>query len=149
MTEEFTCQACKKKGAHQHACQVPIKNRKMTLADIKKLAFFCASCGRVAETKDALCQPVALTEKDKANFVKAGLKTSSADTCKECGQPVSPPGHVCDPKGLPYTCEYCGEKVSNYRHMCKQLVDKAQFTCKNCGRIAVKKENLCAPAKLK
>jgi hypothetical protein len=149
MTEEFTCSACKQKGAHVHACQVPIKKKKMTLADIKKLVFFCASCGRVSETKDGLCQPVALNEKDKAKFVKAGLKSSDVETCEECGQPVSPPGHACNPKGLPYTCEYCGERVQNYHHMCKQIVEKAKFTCKNCGRIAVKKESLCAPIALK
>lgn len=148
MTEDFTCTSCKQTGPHHHACQVPVKDKKMMLADIKALAYFCINCGRVAREKDVLCQPVALNEKDKERFVRAGITTSEADTCSVCGQPTSPPGHVCDPKGLPYTCEYCGEVVKSYRHMCKQIVDQARYTCKNCGRIAVKKEHLCAPIKL-
>lgn len=148
LTEEFLCPSCGEKSKHVHACQKDIKDVKMSLDKVKKLTHFCINCGRVSADSADLCQPVALDEKDKDRFVKAALKPSGADTCKNCGQPVSPPGHICDPKGLPYACDYCGATVTNYRHMCKQMVELAKYTCKNCGRIAVDKEGVCAPMKL-
>ncbi|MHA1680274.1 MAG: hypothetical protein ACTSUE_04660 [Promethearchaeota archaeon] len=148
LTEGYLCPNCGERGEHLHACQMNFKDVTMSLEKVKKLQYFCINCGRVAEESTNLCQPVALDEKDKDRFVKAALKPSGADTCKTCGQPVTPPGHICDPKGLPYTCNYCGAQVKNYRHVCKQMIELAKYTCKSCGRIAVEKEDVCAPMKL-
>lgn len=148
LTEGFLCPNCGEKSKHVHACQKDIKETKMSLDKVKQLEYFCINCGRVAGSDQDLCQPVALDEKEKSKFVKAAVESDGAETCKVCGQPVNPPGHICDPKGLPYTCDYCGDTVKNYRHMCKQMIEKAKYTCNNCGRIAVKKDDVCAPIKL-
>ena len=148
LTEGFLCPNCGKRSEHTHACQSKIKETKMSLEKVKKLEYFCINCGRVAEKENELCQPVSLDEEKKEKFVKKAIKSSEAEICKICGQPVSPPGHICDPKGLPYNCKYCGEKVKNYRHICKQMMEEAKYTCKNCGRVAVEKEDICAPMKL-
>ncbi|MHA1847308.1 MAG: hypothetical protein ACTSYS_01875 [Promethearchaeota archaeon] len=149
LTEGFLCPNCGARGPHKHACQKEIKEIKMSLEKIKSLKYFCLNCGRVAETSEELCQPVALDEKDKEKFVKTAIKSDEAEVCKTCGQPVSPPGHICDPKGLPYTCSYCGEVVKGYYHVCKQMIDAAKYTCKSCGRIAPEKDLLCTPEELK
>jgi len=148
MTEDFICPTCKKKSKYVHACAEKIEKLRMSLDEIKELKYFCINCGRVSPIEDNLCHPVALDESDKAKFIIAAIGSESADVCKECGQPVSKPGHICDPK-LPYTCEYCGEEVKNYRHMCSNMVKRAKYTCKNCGRISPDADRLCAPQELK
>jgi len=121
----------------------------MTIDAVQKLNFYCINCGRVGETEDTLCQPARLTDKGKALFLQAALKSGEAHVCQVCGQPVAEPGHICDLKGLPHTCEYCGKQVANMFHVCKGIIDNAKYVCRDCGRIAVKKESLCSPERIR
>ena len=148
LNEEFLCPNCDTRSKQVHACQEPISIQKMPAADVAKLKFLCVNCGRVSDEKSKLCQPEELNPSAQQVFIKAVKGTGVADVCAVCGQPVSPPGHICDPKGLPYTCEHCKKEVSRHTHMCKEIVEKAQYSCKDCGRVAVKKESLCAPYRL-
>nr|MDO8084491.1 hypothetical protein [Candidatus Sigynarchaeum springense] len=145
----FLCPNCEKRGPHTHACQEPVKHKKMTIDAVQKLNFYCINCGRVGETEDTLCQPARLTDKGKALFLQAALKSGEAHVCQVCGQPVAEPGHICDLKGLPHTCEYCGKQVANMFHVCKGIIDNAKYVCRDCGRIAVKKESLCSPERIR
>ena len=148
LTEDFLCPNCASRPEHVHSCQNPVVEKFMTLNQIKKLQFYCHRCGRVAEFENKLCQPVILTEEEKQSFVSTTTIDGHAEVCQVCGQPVRRPGHVCDPKGLPYKCEYCGIQVISAYHLCKQIIDKARYWCKDCGRVGVNKEDLCAPARL-
>nr|MDO8114510.1 hypothetical protein [Candidatus Sigynarchaeota archaeon] len=126
-----------------------MKKKKMTIEDVKKLNYYCINCGRVGETEDTLCQPARLTENGKLLFLKAALLTGEAHICQVCGQPVQLPGHICDLKVASYECVYCKTSVQSLFHICKGIVDNAKYTCRDCGRIAVKKESLCSPIRIK
>jgi DNA-directed RNA polymerase subunit RPC12/RpoP len=149
LSEGFNCPNCKKRDPHTHSCQEPVKQAKMGAEQVKKLGFYCINCGRVGETEDTLCQPARLTDKGKALFLSSLVKSGEAHVCQVCGQPVAEPGHICDLKGMPHVCEYCGKKVTDMFHICKGIVDNAKYTCRDCGRIAVKKESLCSPERIR
>jgi len=148
LMEDFLCPNCASRPEHVHSCQNPVVEKFMTTNQIKKLQFYCHACGRVAEFENKLCQPVMLTGEEKDAFVSTATIDGRAEVCQVCGQPVRRPGHICDPKGLPYKCDHCGIQVVSSYHVCKQIIDKAKFWCKDCGRISVSKENLCAPLRL-
>jgi hypothetical protein len=148
MTEGTICPGCKDRGPHSHACHSPVTKTTIMIASIRNLNFYCKNCGRVADTSAELCNPELLTPEGKALFLHAAYKTGEAHVCKICGQPVSPPGHICDPKELPYDCEYCKKSVQDYLHMCQGIIDHAKFICQDCGRIAVHNESLCAPVRI-
>ncbi len=149
LNDMFICPNCEKRGPHTHSCQEPIKQTKMSAEQVKNLHFYCINCGRVGETEDTLCQPERLTDKGKALFLNTLVKYGEAHVCQICGQPVDEPGHICDLKGLPHVCEYCNAKVANLFHVCKGIVENAKYTCRDCGRIAVKKESLCSPERIR
>lgn len=149
LKEEYLCPNCLTRGEHTHACQEPVAIQTMSIKEIDALHFYCVNCGRVADRENMLCQPKPLKPEGKQLFIKAAKGTGAADVCQVCGQPVSPPGHVCDAKGLPLKCEFCSQVMRAGTHVCKDILEKAEYTCKDCGRIAVRKEFLCAPVRIR
>ena len=115
---------------------------------IEKLTHMCANCGSVSEDPARLCNPVKIDEAQKAKWKEIPERADGTPRCKNCDQPVSKPGHICDPI-LPYKCKYCGEEVTKTHHMCKGIIGKANYMCKLCGRLAVEKEDVCAGWPLK
>ncbi|MHA1732244.1 MAG: hypothetical protein ACTSU5_09880 [Promethearchaeota archaeon] len=115
---------------------------------VEHLTHVCTSCGRVSDSEDMLCFPVPLDEATKAKWREIPERGDAVLTCKNCHQPITPPGHVCDPI-LPYTCKYCGTKVTSSRHMCAEIVNRAKYYCKICERLGVEKGDVCAPVEFK
>jgi hypothetical protein len=149
MNEGFICANCETRGPHTHACQEPVKVTRLAIETIRKLKYYCKNCGRVAAVENELCMPVLLTAAGKELFLRTVIaKGTDAHACQICGQPVSPPGHICDPKELPHDCEFCGKKILTPYHVCAKIIEKAKYVCQDCGRIGVRKESLCAPARI-
>jgi predicted RNA-binding Zn-ribbon protein involved in translation (DUF1610 family) len=126
----------------------------MCKGKLEHLNFFCGNCGAVAIDESHICNPkpiADITADVKASWEKAKENAASSQSkmhsCKICGQPVEAPGHYCD-RITPFTCEYCGVKVSDNYHLCRQMMGKFKFFCKNCGRLGIKKTDVCAPRDL-
>lgn len=70
--------------------------------------------------------------------------------CPTCDTPASGRGHLCHPNavGIPFTCEFCKKTVKDPRHVCTAMVDKLEYQCKKCGRLAVYDTMLCESAPL-
>ena len=150
MMEEFTCENCGKKSFSEHLCspKQAKKEHKMTKEQINKLKYYCGHCGRVSESDEVLCKPQAIDPEMKAKFEAVKITGGTAATCKNCDQPVSPPGHVCDLR-LPYKCKWCGAEVKNEHHFCSKFVAASNYFCKLCGRLAPDKSMLCSAIEIK
>ncbi|MEK7679013.1 MAG: hypothetical protein AAB356_02365, partial [Deltaproteobacteria bacterium] len=46
----------------------------------------------------------------------------------------------------PYPCEFCGKTLSDARHVCAGMLDKIEYSCKRCGRLAIYDSLLCEPS---
>lgn len=68
--------------------------------------------------------------------------------CPTCGLAASGLGHLCHPKSnaSPVVCEFCKKTTSDARHVCPTMLDKLEYICKKCGRLAVYDTMLCEPA---
>jgi hypothetical protein len=66
--------------------------------------------------------------------------------CKNCGTDTSGQGHLCHPnKNAPVPeCECCG-KPADSRHVCADMIERLEYQCKQCGRVAVYGSLLCDP----
>jgi hypothetical protein len=142
ITKEYGKADCKYCGAKQvlptHLCR----------KKINALTHVCYNCGRVSDDPDKLCHPVPIDNSVKASWKHIPPHDSDVLKCKNCKQPITKPGHICDPM-LPYVCKYCKQNVTDTLHMCKEIIGKAKYTCKVCGRLAVEKKDVCAPVDLK
>ena len=67
--------------------------------------------------------------------------------CPNCGDVASGRGHMChpNPEAQPFECEYCNKKTDDPRHVCPEMLDKIEYVCKKCGRLAAYSTLLCAP----
>ncbi|UYP46202.1 hypothetical protein NEF87_002487 [Candidatus Lokiarchaeum ossiferum] len=163
--EEHICKHCNKKTPHIHHCTPVeeakrytcgfcgtenINHRHMCKEKLNNIKFYCANCGAVGVEETDICNPVPIDAEQREQWDKVASKTDTEvlDSCRICGQPVSPPGHFCDPK-YPYVCEYCGVKVETGHHFCKEKVGNCKYDCKTCGRIAIKATDVCAPFKFR
>jgi DNA-directed RNA polymerase subunit RPC12/RpoP len=45
----------------------------------------------------------------------------------------------------PYICEHCGAETLNPRHICRPKLEKVNFVCMTCGRVAQLPGDLCNP----
>lgn len=164
MMEDWICKNCNKN--HFHLCNTvesiekeyglhdcPYCNAKnvnikhLCKRKVKELTHICTNCGRVSDNPEYLCNPVPIEEVTKAEWKKISEKEGDLKLCHSCRQPIHGRGHLCDPK-VPYTCEYCGKQVSDEMHFCKEQIEKAKYFCNLCGRLAVKKDEICAGWKL-
>ncbi len=163
--EEHICMHCKKKTDHVHHC-TPIEkvkvfdckycgakginHRHMCKERLKNIQYYCINCGLVSVTKMGVCNPAPIEDnlREQWNKVAEETKKEELETCAVCGQPVSPPGHLCNQK-YPYKCSFCGKKITKGHHFCKEKVGKAKYDCKICGRIAVTSKCVCAPFKFR
>jgi len=68
--------------------------------------------------------------------------------CPACGIAASGRGHLCHPgdQGLPFTCEFCKKSTNDLRHVCPPMLDRMEYICKKCGRLAIYDSLLCEPA---
>lgn len=150
MMDEYTCENCGKKSIHEHLCspKQAKKEHKMSKDEISKLKFYCGHCGRVSEMDDILCKPLPIDPEMRAKFDAVKITGGTAATCKNCDQPVSPPGHICDPR-LPYTCKWCGVEVKDEHHICSKYLAESKYLCLLCGRLAPDKFMLCSATELK
>ncbi|MHA1143502.1 MAG: hypothetical protein ACTSRW_02125 [Candidatus Helarchaeota archaeon] len=150
MMEDFTCENCGKKSFKEHLCSPNMvkKEHSITKEEIAALKFYCGHCGRVSPIEENLCKPQPIDPEMKAKFEAVKITAGKAPTCKNCDQPVSPPGHVCDPR-LPYTCKYCGVEVKDMQHICSGYIEASKYFCKLCGRLAPEKDMLCSSWELK
>jgi hypothetical protein len=149
MNEGYLCIDCASRGPHKHSCEEPVKVTMLSLDAIRRLSYYCKNCGRVSDAENELCNPALLTPSGKGLFFRAAtVRGGVAQVCQVCGQPVGPPGHICDPKGLPLECEFCNSKMETPYHVCSGIIENAKYVCQDCGRIAVRKESLCAPARI-
>jgi len=153
MMEDIECVNCKKVSRELHLCrkdEQPKRNKK----DIEELKVTCGFCGRVAATEDLICEPKAISSAVKDNYKNAIMDGDNANACKICGQPVSLPGHSCDVKEKQFKCKYCGKTVDTTKHgesvhhMCSEIIKKAKYFCRVCGRLGVEEWELCTPIKL-
>ena len=65
--------------------------------------------------------------------------------CETCGAKTSGSGHLCHPnKNSTVKCEFC-ESTAGARHVCSDMIDKLEYQCKKCGRVAVYGSLLCEP----
>jgi transcription elongation factor Elf1 len=163
MEEEFVCKRCHQNVKHVHFCTPEqeakkftcefcgaenVNHRHMCKQKLEKLQYMCLNCGAVAVYEFQVCNPVEISEAIKADW--KGLpadQKGKMDSCKVCGQPVTVPGHYCDRK-LPYTCEYCGAFIESNYHVCKGMMGKFTVQCKTCGRLGIKKNDVCSPRPL-
>lgn len=74
-------------------------------------------------------------------------KSENVYMCKTCGK-IGDIEHLCNPATGTTTCKLCGQSVVETRHMCKEKLQRAQYFCTQCGRIAVSEECLCKPDKI-
>jgi hypothetical protein len=163
--DEHICQHCGKKIAHVHFCtpaeeakrytceycgQTNINHRHICKPKLQRITVMCKNCGAVAVDAQFVCNPEPITTDIKEHWNKVALShpKDQLPACTVCGQPVSPPGHNCDVK-YPYQCEYCGTVIKSGYHQCQAKLGKAQFVCKTCGRLGIKKTDVCAPASIK
>lgn len=167
MTEERICKHCQKKIKHNHFCtakeeanlftcpfckEEKVNTRHICEGKLAAVKFFCENCGALGVEEIDICNPKPIAEIDpeiKAAWESAKKQKSGKKLhdCKVCGQPVEPPGHYCD-RIVPFTCQYCGQKVESNYHLCKGMMGKFKFICKNCGRLGIKKTDICAPEDL-
>jgi len=170
LMEEIKCENCKRVSPALHLCRVHEQGKKVPWTCehcgekevkyghfdkkmIASLKFTCGFCGRVSPEEDFLCEPVPLSNTVKDSYTKATFKGDVAVTCDICGQPIVMPGHTCDKKEN-YKCQYCGvtvdiKKHGGQHHTCKQLIEKAKYFCRVCGRLGVNPWDLCTPIELK
>ena len=164
MTEEFVCKRCKQKVKHVHYCtaveeaktftcefcgEEGVNHRHMCEEKLEKLKYMCLNCGAVSVYEFQVCNPVEISQEMMEGFKKSKKKVGKSTllSCKVCGQPVEAPGHYCDRK-LPFTCQYCGVTVESNYHICKPMMGKFKYQCKTCGRLGIKKNDVCAPDEL-
>lgn len=75
-------------------------------------------------------------------------KLEEAYICKTCGK-IAGVEHLCNPvMREATTCQYCGLAVEEPWHMCIGKLQKMQYFCTQCGRIAVDELCLCRPEKI-
>jgi predicted SprT family Zn-dependent metalloprotease len=46
---------------------------------------------------------------------------------------------------MPFQCDFCGKTVDDARHVCTKMLDKIEYICKKCGRLAIYDSLLCEP----
>lgn len=132
------CKYCGQKNVNiKHICKEKIKH----------LTHYCLNCGLVSDNPDYLCNPVEIDEIKKKYWGKVAEK-GQVKFCKVCSQPLGGVGHVCDPI-VPYNCEYCGRKVTESFHFCKEGLEKAEYFCNLCGKLANNENQICSGWKLK
>jgi hypothetical protein len=67
-------------------------------------------------------------------------------SCPTCERTASGRGHLCHPREEgSFTCEFCSKSVEDARHVCSAMLDKIEYICKKCGRLAVYDSLLCEP----
>ncbi|GAB4307397.1 MAG: hypothetical protein Kow0069_04880 [Promethearchaeota archaeon] len=163
--EETRCETCAQEGVH--LCNAKSTQEKalgrekckycgtenvlpghVCKPKIPNLTHVCINCGRAADDPNLLCNPAPVDEATKKKWAEVPARGTDVLTCKNCEQPISKPGHYCDPV-LPYTCKYCGAHVTNSRHVCAEIIKQAKYYCNLCDRIAVEKDDICAPVEIK
>ncbi len=66
--------------------------------------------------------------------------------CPTCGGLASGRGHLCHPVAEEKKrCEFCGKDVEDPRHVCQPMLERLEYVCKKCGRLAVYDSLLCEP----
>ncbi|MHA1796957.1 MAG: hypothetical protein ACTSVY_00805 [Candidatus Helarchaeota archaeon] len=170
MMEHIKCKNCDKVSRELHLCRVDetgknvpwkcehcgekeVKYGHFDKKLVESLKFTCGFCGRVAPEEDFLCEPKPIPEAVKATYKDAKYVNDLAVTCEVCGQPIVMPGHTCDKKEN-YTCKYCGKfidisKPGGQHHMCSEIINKAKYFCRVCGRLAVEPWEICTPIEFK
>ncbi len=68
--------------------------------------------------------------------------------CPTCGIAASGRGHLCHPNAgePPFECGFCKKTVDDARHVCSGMLDKMEYICKKCGRLAIYDSILCEPS---
>ncbi|MHA1270176.1 MAG: hypothetical protein ACTSPY_10355 [Candidatus Helarchaeota archaeon] len=146
MIEDVECETCGKVSIKEHMCRAHTKGKYyVNKDDADKINFYCGFCGRVHIDKNYLCEPRELLPEVKERYKDAKFN------CLTCGQPVKTPGHICDYKEN-FTCPYCGKEIDiskpgDQHHMCPELIKKAKYFCRACGRLAVEPWEVCTPIK--
>jgi len=116
---------------------------------IGSLTHVCYNCGRVSDDPSKLCKPRPIDDIQSTNLKHLPPRQSQELVCYHCNRQIkTKPGHQCD-LIFPYVCRHCHKYVTNFIHVCFIMIDRAKYVCKDCGRLAVDKNEVCKPMEIK